>query len=145
MFNCADFEQHVEWERELLTVKPLNRRAGNAGGEYLKTYGNRPTGLLGLILASGQRVICRLRELERPGRIVWQQYRSHQASTPFGFQELEIVITPSDSGSLIVLTRRCSGTEGIGADMVARPLVALGPGPPTLATRGSCRGRQVNK
>jgi hypothetical protein len=112
----ADFQRHVEWERELLTVRPLNRRTR----EYLKTYGTRPTGLLGRIFSRGLRVTCVLRAVERPERIAWKQYRSRDASGPSGFQKLEFVITPSGYGSLIVLTRRFSGIEGIGADVVAR-------------------------
>jgi uncharacterized protein YndB with AHSA1/START domain len=116
----ADFEKHVEWERELVAVKPLNRRTGHRGGAYLKTYDTRPRGLVGRIFSRGLRVTCKLSEVERPERIVWKQYRSHQASGPSSFQRLELLITPSESGSLIVLTRRFSGMEGISVDTVAR-------------------------
>jgi hypothetical protein len=39
----ADFEKHVEWERELVAVKPLNRRTGTAGARTSRpTVPDRP-------------------------------------------------------------------------------------------------------
>jgi hypothetical protein len=119
----ADFVRHTEWERELLTVRPT----GTAGRGYLKIYGTRPTGLLGRIFSPRLKVTCNMKEVLRPQRIVWKQYRSHQASGPNSFQALELVITPSGSGSLIVLTRRFQGITGSGIDMVARFSSHLGP------------------
>jgi hypothetical protein len=119
----ADFQRHAEWERELLTVQPT----GAAGGGYLKIYGTRPTGLVGRIFSPGLKVTCNVKELVRPQRIVWKQYRSHQASGPNSFQTLELVIIPSGSGSLIVLTRRFHGIAGSGIDIVAGFSSRLGP------------------
>ena len=116
----VDFERHVDWEHELMAVEPMNRRAGTAGGDYLKTYGTRPTSLVERIFASRQRVTCTLTEVDRPHRIVWKQVRSHQAVEPSSFQKLDLVITPSAPGSLIVLTRRFIGIEGTSIDLVAR-------------------------
>jgi hypothetical protein len=112
----ADFGRHVEWERELLAVQPINRRTT----KYLKTYGARPMGLLDRMFSRGLRVTCAVMAAERPERIIWRQYRSRDASEPSSFQKLQFVITPSGYGSLIVLTRWFSGIEGIGADLVSR-------------------------
>jgi hypothetical protein len=49
----ADFKKHLEWERELQTVQPLNRRMSTADGRYLKTYGTPPTGFVDRIFARG--------------------------------------------------------------------------------------------
>src|SRR5262245_45726233 len=115
----ANFEKHIDWERELVSVKSLKGRTGR-GAKYVKTYVTRPAGLIGRIFSSRLRVTCLVREVERPWRIAWKQYRSHQASAPSGFQRLEFVITPHGSGSLIVLTRRFTGSEAISADAIAR-------------------------
>jgi hypothetical protein len=123
-----DFARHVEWERELLRVQPLNAQKG----EYLKTYGTQPTGLVGRIFSRGLRVTCKLKEINRPQRIVWKQYRSHDASGPSSFQIVDFLITPSQQGSLIVVTRRFQGLEGITADVVTGFLSRLGPAFPGL-------------
>ena len=116
----ADFDKHTEWEHELASVKPLNRPTGNAAAKYLKTYGTLPTGLVGRIFHRGLRVTSTLKEIDRPRRLVWQQFRSHQASEPSSFQTVQLVITPSEPGSLIMLTRRFIGTDGTSIDLVAR-------------------------
>jgi hypothetical protein len=123
----VDFERHIEWEHELLTVKPCDGKTAMAGARYLKTYGTRPTGLVDRFFNRGHRVTCKLGEVQRPQRIVWKQYRSHDASGPSSFQGLDLIVTPRGSGSLIVLTRRFSGIEGSGADMVARFASRWGP------------------
>jgi|SRR6516162_309869 hypothetical protein len=118
----ADFDRHIEWEHELASVKPLSRRTGTTGTKYLKTYDTRATGLVSRTFgfSRGLRVTCIVKEIDRPHRLVWKQFRSHQASEASGFQKLELVITPSNTGTMIVLTRRFSGVEGISADLVAR-------------------------
>ena len=116
----ADFDKHTEWEHELASVKPLNRPTGNGGAKYLKTYGTRPTGLVGRIFHRGLRVTCTLNEIDRPRRLVWQQFRSHQASEPSSFQTVRLMITPSELGSLILLTRRFIGMDGTSIELVAR-------------------------
>lgn len=115
----ADFNKHPEWERELQTVTPLSRRGSTTGGQHLKTYGSPPTGFVGRIFARGLQVTCNVTELVRPTRIVWTQYRSHSASGPTSFQKVELMITPSGLGSLIVLTRRFTGIDASSAELVA--------------------------
>jgi Polyketide cyclase / dehydrase and lipid transport len=119
----ADFQRHPEWERELLSVQPR----GAAGRGYLKIYGTRATGLAGRIFSPRLKVTCKVKEVARPRRIVWRQYRSGQASGPNSFQKLELVITPSKSGSLIVLTRWFLGTVGSGIEMATRISSRFGP------------------
>jgi hypothetical protein len=115
----ADFKKHIEWERQLQTVEPLNRRMSTAGGQYLKTYGTAPTGFVARIFARGLRVTCNVTELVRPKRIAWNQYCSHSASEPTSFQTVDLMITPNQMGSLMVLTRRFTGMDASSAELVA--------------------------
>jgi hypothetical protein len=145
----ANFPRHVEWERELLKVQELGRR-----GDYLKTYGAQPKGFADRVFNRGLRVTCKLTDVDRPRRIAWRQYRSHDASGPSSFQQIEFAISQGRSGSLIVVTRRFSGNEGISADIVARFSSRLGPAcSPHAAksgakssrdTRREARGRQAS-
>jgi hypothetical protein len=116
----ADFGMHVDWERDLLSVKVFEHRTGVPGANYLKTYGTRAKGPFGRMFNRGHRVTCKLRQAQRPHHIAWRQYRSHQAAGPSSFQQVDFAITPNGTGSLIVLTRMFSGDEGISSDMVAR-------------------------
>lgn len=137
----ADFKKHVEWERELQTVQPLNGRMSTAGAQHLKTYGTPPTGFVGRIFTRGLRVTCDITEFVRPKRIVWQQYCSHSASEPSSFQRLDLMIAPSQLGSMIVLTRRFTGMDASSAELVALYVPRLGKKlqelPPEVRAAGS--------
>ena len=116
----ADFPRHVDWERDLLSVKVFGHGPGVPGAKYLKTYGKPAKGPVGRMFNRGHRVTCKVGQAERPHRIGWRQYRSHEAAGPSSFQQVDFAITPNGTGSQIVLTRMFSGNEGISSDMVAR-------------------------
>ncbi|WP_102145956.1 SRPBCC family protein [Mycobacterium hubeiense] len=118
--HVADFERHLQWERELLSVRPPGRRLATVGAQYVKTYGTRPASRLGRVFSRGFRVTCVLKVVEPPQRIVWKQYRAHDVSGPSTFQDVEFVVTPSGVGSLVVVIRRLRGMEGSSVDLVAR-------------------------
>ena len=73
------------------------------------------------------RVTCNVTAVDpSAARLAWKQHVSHRASGPASFQNIDALVTPSDAGSRLVVTRELVGTEGIGVDMVARFSAGLG-------------------
>lgn len=123
----ADFERHREWELELQDVRHTHGRPGESGAEYVKTYGEPRPGLLRRMFSPPLRVTCKVTAVDPPAaRLAWKQHVSHRASGPASFQNIEVLVTPSDAGSRLVVTRELVGTEGIGVDMVSRFSARLG-------------------
>jgi polyketide cyclase/dehydrase/lipid transport protein len=123
----ADFERHREWELELQDVRLSHGRPGESGAEYLKTYGERPTGLLRRMFSSPLRVTCQLTAVDpSAGRLAWKQHVSHRTSGPASFQNIDVVVTPSDAGSQVVVRRELVGTDGMSVDLVSRFSAGLG-------------------
>ena len=121
-----DFERHPEWELELQAVRLTHGRPGEIGAAYVKTYGKRPPGLLQRIFAPPLRVTCTVVAVERPTRMAWKQHMSRRSSGPSSFQNIEVLVSPHDSGSLLVVTRELIGSEGASVDLAARFSTGLG-------------------
>jgi hypothetical protein len=122
----VDFERHREWELELQEVRHTHGRPGESGAEYVKTYGDRPPGFLRRLFSPPLRVTCKVTAVDSPVRLAWKQHVSHRASGPASFQDIDVLVTPSDAGSLLVVTRELVGTEGLGVDLAARFSASLG-------------------
>jgi hypothetical protein len=114
-----DFERHPEWELELQAVKLTHGRSGGAGAVYVKTYGKRPPGRFQRMFSSPLRATCKVTAVEPPARLAWKQHLSHRAAGPSSFQNIEMVVSPCDSGSLLVVTRELVGSEGAGVDLAS--------------------------
>lgn len=123
----AAFERHREWELELQDVRHTHGHPGGRGAEYVKTYGEPSPGLLRRMFSPPLRVTCKITAVDpSAARLAWKQHVSHRASGPASFQDIDVRVTPSDGGSLLVVTRELVGTEGIGVDMVSRFAAGLG-------------------
>lgn len=122
----VDFERHREWELELQEVRRTHGRPGESGAEYVKTYGERSPGLLRRMFSPPLRVTCKVTAIDPPARLAWKQHVSHRASGPASFQDIDVLVTPRDAGSLLVVTRELVGTEGLGVDLASRFSTSLG-------------------
>jgi hypothetical protein len=112
-----DFERHVEWEEQLLEVKRLGRKARESGAKYLKTYGTRPTGIMGRLFWTPTRIDCKIKVVDRPHRIAWeQQLWRDQTSESFYYQDVELLLSSAGRGCEARFVRRLMSDDAVTAD-----------------------------
>lgn len=114
----VDFERHVEWEEQLLEVKKLGRKARVPGAKYLKTYGTRPNGFWQRLFWKPVRIDCKIKALDSPRRMVWQQQLwRDQSSESYYYQDVEFLLSPAGTGCEVKFVRHLMTDDAVSAGM----------------------------